>query len=228
MRIGVLGGTFDPVHFGHLLLAEGAARAASLDKVLFMPAHIQPFKQDARVAGDAERVEMLKLAIRGNETFGVTDVELARGGVSYTIDSLRRLRGGYASGGGGDGASVPGERTESGAAWCFIVGADMFLSLGKWREHGNLLREFAFVVGLRPGCDKAETEAAARRYKEKYGAEILMAEGILPDISSTEIRRRAAAGESLRDMTPDAVATYIGRRGLYRDDPDDRRRSPER
>jgi nicotinate-nucleotide adenylyltransferase len=220
VRIGVLGGTFDPVHFGHLRLAENAGRAAALDKVLFMPAHIQPFKQDARVTGDAERVEMLRLATGGNEKFGITDVELARGGVSYTIDSLRRLRDGY--------ASVPGGGDKSGTGWCFIVGADMFLSLGKWREHENLMREFAFVVGLRPGCGEEQVKAAARRYTEEYGAQILMAAGALPDISSTEMRRRAAAGESLSGMTPDAVAEYIGRRGLYQHGPDRRRPRPER
>jgi nicotinate-nucleotide adenylyltransferase len=231
VRIGVLGGTFDPVHFGHLKLAEIAARAAALDKVLFMPAHIQPFKQDARVTGDAERVEMLRLAISGNEKFEITDVELARGGVSYTIDSLRRLRAQYAASTEVTGAEeASGQTAENGIKWFFILGADMFLSLGKWRKHERLMREFAFVVGHRPGYRTAETEESARRYTEEYGAELLIAAGALPDISSTELRRRAQAGESLRGATPDAVAAYIVRRGLYRDGPDSdsRRPDPER
>jgi nicotinate-nucleotide adenylyltransferase len=200
MRIGALGGTFDPVHFGHLLLAEGAARAASLDKTLFMPAHIQPFKRDARVTSDEARMEMLRLAILGNEKFGIADVELARGGVSYTIDSLRQLRDEYRGG--------P-------ARWFFIVGADMFPNLGKWRESDSLLREFSFVVGRRPGCGEEETEAVAERFRAEYGTEIILADNAWVDVSSSEIRRRVAAGESVRYMTPDAVIDYMDGRGMY-------------
>jgi nicotinate-nucleotide adenylyltransferase len=203
-----------------------------------MPAHIQPFKQDARVTGDEERVEMLRLATDGNEKFEVTDVELSRGGVSYTIDSLRRLRDGYAPSPGGKGACAESENEgvcsagvgstgDSKAAWFFIMGADMFLSLDKWREHENLMKEFAFIVGLRPGYRAERAEAAARRYADEYGTEVLIVADALPDISSTEIRRRAAACESLRDMTPDAVAAYLGGRGLYRSGLD-RRPLPER
>jgi nicotinate-nucleotide adenylyltransferase len=201
MRIGVLGGTFDPVHFGHLLLAEGAARAASLDRVLFMPAHIQPFKQDVRTAGDDARMEMLRLAIADDDRFGITDVELARGGVSYTIDSLRRLRG--------EGPGGPGDE------WFFIVGADMFPNLEMWKERDRLLREFSFVVGRRPGCAEEQTEAAAERFRAAFGTEIIMADNTRAEISSSEIRRRVAAGESARGMTPDAVIACIAERGLY-------------
>jgi nicotinate-nucleotide adenylyltransferase len=201
VRIGVLGGTFDPVHRGHLLLADGAARAASLDKVLFMPTNIQPFKQGARVSDDADRLEMLRLALADDERFGVTDIELRLGGVSYTIDSLRRLRAEY----GG----------EDEATWFFIVGADMFLSLGKWREPDSLLREFSFVVGRRPGYREEETEAAAERYRKNYGTEIVTADNTWADVSSTEIRRRAAAGEDLADLTPAPVVRYLEERRLY-------------
>jgi nicotinate-nucleotide adenylyltransferase len=197
-RIGVLGGTFDPVHYGHLLLAEGAERAAFLDKVLFMPTHIQPFKQDARVTDDADRVAMLRLAIAGDEKFEVTDVELKRGGVSYTIDSLRRLHAEYG---------------EAEAKWFFIVGADMYLSLGKWREHDSLMREFAFVVGRRPG--QYRTEEATERYRREYGTAIVTADNAWADVSSTEIRRRVASGEDIGGLTPDPVIRYIEEHGLY-------------
>lgn len=211
MRTGVLGGTFDPVHYGHLLLAEGAANAAALDRVLFMPAHIQPFKRGGRVTDGADRTEMLRRALSGNGKFALTDIELSRGGVSYTIDSLRRLRDGGAPGERGSAAGGEDE-------YLLILGADMFLSLEKWREHESLLREFACVVGRRPGRVESETEAAARRYREEYGAGIVRADNTWMDVSSTEIRRRVAAGESIRYLTPDAVIGYIEERGLYGQD----------
>jgi nicotinate-nucleotide adenylyltransferase len=187
-------------------------------------------------------MEMLRLAIlsyedgmrEANTRFEVTDVELARGGVSYTIDSLRRLRDGYyripapadaACGAAGttEGAdavgadSLPtGAGTEAAAAeWFFIVGADMFLSLGKWKECGSLMKEFAFIVGRRPGYMESETDEAARDYEARYGAKAIMADNTWMDVSSSEIRRRVAQRVSVRDMTPDGVIAYIEGRGLY-------------
>jgi nicotinate-nucleotide adenylyltransferase len=200
----VFGGTFDPVHFGHLKLAEAALSAASLGKLLFMPTHIQPFKQDERVSIGADRVAMLRLAVAGEDRFDVTDVELARGGVSYTIDSLRSLRDGY-GGFGGDGET----------AWFFVVGADMFLSLDKWRERDGLMREFGFVVGRRPGFREDELTERAERFRAEYGTEIVFADDVWMDVSSTDIRGRVSAGESIRGLTPGAVIRYIGDRGLY-------------
>jgi nicotinate-nucleotide adenylyltransferase len=208
VRIGVLGGTFDPVHYGHLGLARDAARDAALDKVLFMPARIQPFKQDARVSPDADREKMLELAAAGAGDFEVTDVETSREGVSYTIDSLRRLRDGY--GGYGSGGNA------TGTEWFFIIGADMFTNMGKWREHDRLLGEFTCVVGRRPGSDEDGINAAAELFRKEYGATILFADNERMDISSSEIRRRVRAGEDLRGLTPDEVIAYIDSRGLYR------------
>jgi nicotinate-nucleotide adenylyltransferase len=202
MKIGVLGGTFDPVHVGHLLLAEDAARSAALDKVLFMPAHIQPFKQDVRITPDADRIGMLRLAVAENDRFDVTEVETARGSVSYTIDSLRCLREMFAE-------------NSAGCEIYFIVGADMFISLGKWKEHERLMREFAFVAGRRPGYREEELEAAAKNYKARYGAEIIIADNTWIDVSSTEIRRRIAAGARIRYLTPDPVIEYIRKNNLY-------------
>jgi nicotinate-nucleotide adenylyltransferase len=194
---------------GHLLLAEGAARAASLDRVLFMPAHIQPFKQGMPVTTGFDRVEMLRLAINGNAKFEITDVELLRGGVSYTIDSLRRLRDGY--------CLVPSDGSDggNGTEWSFIVGADMFLSLGKWKEYDSLMKEFSFVVGRRPGYLEDETASAAKEYEAMHDAKITVADNTWMDVSSSEIRRRVVSGESIRYMTPDSVAGYIAERGLY-------------
>jgi nicotinate-nucleotide adenylyltransferase len=218
MRIGVFGGTFDPVHNGHIRLAEAAATAASLDRVLFMPAHIQPFKLDARLASDADRENMLRLAFGADETFAVTDVETSRGGVSYTIDSLTSLRDGY--GGYADRSDAPagdarGQSAGGAAAeWFFIVGADMFLSLGKWHGCDRLMSGFGCVVGRRPGNTDGELEAAAARYRDEYGMKTVFADTWV-DISSTDIRRRLSSGESVSGLTPDAVTDYIKERGLY-------------
>jgi nicotinate-nucleotide adenylyltransferase len=200
----VLGGTFDPVHNGHLRLALDAARAASLGKVLFMPAHIQPFKRDEPVSPGEDRLNMLNLATDSYDGFEVTDIELSRGGVSYTIDSLRCLRDGYGDFGGGDEAK-----------WFFIVGADMFLSIGKWRKRESLMSEFGFVVGRRPGFREDELERDAEDFRMRYGTEIVFADNEWMDVSSTELRRRVSAGEGISGLTPDSVIDYIERRGLY-------------
>jgi len=232
MRIGVLGGTFDPVHYGHLLLAEDAMRFAALDKVLFMPTHIQPFKQDAHVTPDIDRIAMLRLAVADNDCFEVTEVETSRARVSYTIDSLRCLRESFAEnsssveGTGSSEAMRDREAISSSEAMrnneeandfdiYFIVGTDMFISLGKWKEHERLMREFSFIAGRRPGYREEELEEAARDYRTRYGTEIIIADNTRIDVSSTEIRRRVAEGARIRYLTPDPVAEYIMSNKLY-------------
>jgi nicotinate (nicotinamide) nucleotide adenylyltransferase/ribosome silencing factor RsfS/YbeB/iojap len=152
---------------------------------------------------------MLRLAIADDDKFDVTDVEIDRGGVSYTIDSLRRLRDGYGGFGGEDEVK-----------WFFIVGADMFLSLGKWRGLESLMSEFGFVVGQRPGFKEDELAESAASFRAVYGTEIVFADDVWLDISSTDIRRRVSDGESIHGLTPDPVISYISGRGLYAGDRD--------
>ena len=190
--IGVFGGTFDPVHMGHLLFAEAAREQAGLSRVLFMPAHIQPFKQGEEVLPDDDRLRMLKLAIAYNPYFGVTAVETNKGGVSYTIDSLRELR-----------------KKNSGKKICFIVGTDMFLNIEKWKDSSALLNEFDLAVGARPGYDGEAAGKTAKKIQKKHGTHIEFIENPQIELSSTAIRRRIAAGESIRYYVPESVRRYL-------------------
>ena len=191
-RIGIFGGTFDPVHMGHLLMAEAAYTQAGLSRVLFMPAHIQPFKQDAETSSDDDRIRMLKMAIRENPGFGITTIETDKGGVSYTIDSLRELRGQY------DGAGI-----------CFLIGTDMFLMIDKWKDAEALLSEFDFAVGVRPGYRHDEALAKAEALRESYGTRIDLIDNPPIELSSTEIRRRVTGGESIRYRVPESVRRFL-------------------
>ena len=191
-RIGVFGGTFDPVHIGHLLLAEAARAQAGLSQVLFMPAHIQPFKQDAETFPDEDRVRMLRLAIKDNPGFGVTTVETDKGGVSYTIDSLRTLK-----------AELGGARL------CFIVGTDMFLTIDQWKETDSLIREFDFAVGVRTGYLHEDAVRKADSLKELHGARIDLIDNAPIELSSTEIRDRVRKGSTIRYLVPESVRRYL-------------------
>jgi nicotinate-nucleotide adenylyltransferase len=193
MRIGVFGGSFDPIHLGHLAIAERARVAAGLSKVLFMPASVQPFKRDVAFSPDDERMEMIALATRENPHFEATDVELDRGGVSYTIDSLRELR-----------AGLP-----VGDELAFILGTDMFLMVEKWRSADELLSEFCLIVGARPGCDNDKAEAHAERLRGTYGTRIDMVGSSEMLLSASDIRKRLSAGDSLRYLVPEDVRRYL-------------------
>jgi nicotinate-nucleotide adenylyltransferase len=198
-KIGVLGGSFDPVHCGHLLLAEAAIEQAGLDRVLFMPTHVQPFKQDAAVSPAEDRLAMLTLATADNEKLGVTRVEIDEAGVSYTILSLRKLR----------------EEADAADSIWFILGADMFVNLHKWYLKEELLTEFSFVTGLRPGADRTAFDACAADLSARYGTKIVVIENRQFDVSSTEIKQRARDGRSIRYLVPDRVREYIDERRLY-------------
>ena len=191
-RIGVFGGTFDPVHVGHLLLAESARDRAGLSKVLFMPTHIQPFKQDEETSPDDDRIRMLRLATRDNPGLGVTTIETDKGGISYTIDSLRALKEEY--------------RDKS---ICFIIGTDMFLMIGKWKEADALIREFDFVVGVRTGYMHDDAVRKAEELRASHGARIELIDNPPIELSSTGIRDRLKNGSSIRYLVPESVRRYL-------------------
>jgi nicotinate-nucleotide adenylyltransferase len=193
MRVGVFGGSFDPVHTGHLMLAEAALVRAGLDRVLFMPTYIQPFKRNVRTSSADDRIRMLALAIRGNPRFGISTVETDRDEVSYTILSLRALKEELAP----EGVPV------------FIVGTDMFLMIEQWYSAAELLREFDLVVGVRPGGRQGEAEGQAARLRKKYGTRIDLIDNPPVEVSSTEIRAKIAAGESIRSLVPEEVRRFL-------------------
>jgi nicotinate-nucleotide adenylyltransferase len=189
VRLGVFGGTFDPPHLGHLAAASEAATALSLSRVLWIPAAEHPFKRGSVSAPPEARLEMVRAAIAGDERFEACDLELRREGPSYTVTTLRELH-----------ARHPG------AELFFLTGADNLRELHKWREPDEVVRLARLVVVSRRG--------------EGVPAELELPATAVPvtriDISSTDLRRRIAAGETVRYLVPDAVRAVIGRLGLYR------------
>lgn len=200
MRLGLFGGTFDPVHLGHLLLAESCREQCQLDAVWFLPAAVAPHKRDAAPAPADKRVDMLRLAIGGHSAFDVCDLELKRGGVSFTVDTLRELK------------------TQDPARQLFLlVGADTLADLPNWREPAEILRLAVPVVVGRPGSPEPDYNvlsgiATAERIEEMHRNRVEMP---LVELSSREIRRRVAVGLSIRYMTPRAVEEYIRVEGMY-------------
>ena len=195
MNIGILGGTFDPVHNAHLLLAEQAREQLALDQVLFIPAG-EPWRKSGRAIAPAEhRLAMLKLAVAGNGAFAISDVELRQEGPSYTADTL---------------AALAGERLDD--AFWFILGADALADLPNWHEPERIVQHATLAVAPR---ETQEVNAAAVNVP---GLADRLAIFNCPavEISSTDVRARVAAGRSVRYLVPDAVAAYIEQHGLYR------------
>jgi len=198
-RVGVLGGSFDPVHVGHLVLAEGVREALRMEKVVLVPAGTPPHKLDHPLAAARHRMEMTRVAVQGNPFFEVSEIEVERSGPSYTIDTIRELRSRH------DGEIF------------LIVGADTIDELGTWKDVGELLRMCRLAVGMRPGCELPGREELER--KTGVAADHILAEIVsIPqmEISSTEIRRRVREGKTVRYLVPERVREYIEREGLYR------------
>lgn len=212
-RVGVLGGTFDPVHLGHLAAARAADRALGLERLLFIPSNFPPHRPDSPRASGYHRLQMTALAVAGVPGWEASDVELARGGASFTFDTLTTLR-----------------HREPASQFFFITGADAFAEIASWRRYPDLLELAHFVVIARTGtsfdsirarlpqlaarmvaCD-ASSPAACRAASFPS---IFLVNADTPDVSSTEVRRRAAAGEPLTGFVPDAVARYITEHHLY-------------
>ncbi len=198
-RIGIIGGTFDPVHYGHLILAEQARVEASLDQVVFMPAKVQPFKINAMIADGNHRYAMLMEAVAGNKYFSVSRRELDSSEVSYTINTLR------------DYKETLGDKAEL----FFIIGTDAFLGLEKWYASKELLKGFSFIVGTRPGYKEQELKTLIGRLKEEYGTDICEINNSEVEISSTSIKCRIRAGKSIKYLLPENVEEYIYMNKMY-------------
>ncbi|AIQ34513.1 MULTISPECIES: nicotinate-nucleotide adenylyltransferase [Paenibacillus] len=192
MKVGIMGGTFDPLHIGHMMAAEAARETYGLQEVWFMPSHIPPHKHEAGVSG-ADRLAMVQEAIKNHEAFRTLDWEVVRGGVSYTYETIRRLQEAYPH-----------------FDLYFIIGADMVQYLPKWNEIEELVQRLTFIGVGRPGTP-LDLEALPTYIAEK----VLLADMPLVDISSTMLRERAAAGKSIRYMVPEAVFDFVQRSGLY-------------
>jgi len=184
-RIGVFGGTFDPVHVGHLAIALAALESVPLDRVLFVPVRRSPLKDRDPLASIADRVTMLEAAIANEPRFAISRAELEREGVSYTVDTLEQLR-------------------PEGALF-LILGSDALADLGRWRAPDRVRELATILVAARPGAPEPDAMHRARAFDAPR-----------LDISSRELRARAARGMSLRYLVPDAVWEHIKTRGLYR------------
>jgi nicotinate-nucleotide adenylyltransferase len=189
VRLGIFGGTFDPPHLGHLVAASEVAAALTLDRVVWVPAAVHPFKRGRVAAPPAVRLEMVRAAIAGDPRFTADGVELERSGPSYTVDTLRALQ-----------ARHPG------AELFFVTGAENLRELHLWHQPDEVVR-LARLVGVWRGGEGVPADA-------RYPAQAVRVTRI--DLSSTEVRRRVGAGEAIRYLVPDAVAALIARHGLYR------------
>ncbi len=187
MKLGILGGTFDPIHLGHLRAAELAAEALDLERVLLVPARIPPHRPEA-ASNARDRYAMAAMAASGNDRLAASDIELEREGPSYTVDTLRTL----------------GSR-HAGAELVLIVGSDTFPEMSTWRDHEAVFALATIAVVGRPG-------SSAR----PDGARAVSVEGAGLPISSTEIRKRVSQGRSIRYLVPDPVADFVAKQGLYR------------
>jgi nicotinate-nucleotide adenylyltransferase len=192
MKVGIFGGTFDPIHFGHLLLAEQAREAASLHEIWFIPAGEPPHKQGKPLTPAAERKKMVELAVEGHPQFKVNPIELMRSGPSYTVDTIKELK-----------------KQNPHVEFFLLVGADMVKNLPKWYKIKEIIQN-VHVIGLgRPGVDH---DALPEYIEERL---MWIPDAVETNISSSIIRKRLMLNRSVRYLVPDSVYKYIKEQGLY-------------
>jgi nicotinate-nucleotide adenylyltransferase len=215
VRLGILGGTFDPIHLGHLRIAEEMCEELGLEKVLLIPGALPPHKDGKAVTPFSDRLAMTRIAAQASPFLEVLDLEGRRGGISYSIETLREIR------------QVLGEKVDL----YFIIGMDAFHDIKTWKEYRNLFDDANFVVIKRPGFSFKELEpfvlslgVGFRRggngdcFFIPSGNSLIYKEATLLEISSTRIREMLAAGKSIRFLVPEPVISYISDKGLYRRD----------
>ena len=195
--IGIFGGTFDPIHVGHLAIADDVANAFGMAKVLFVPNARSPLRQ-APTASPAQRFEMCELAISDNTRFAVSRVDIDRDGPSYAIDTVKLLRAEYPN-----------------CEFAFIAGTDVLDELQSWRDTGALLREALMIVVDRPGVDSVEVDRAASELGS--AGRIVRRQAALIDVSSTEIRRRIRSSLPYRSLLHPKVYGYVRRHRVYKE-----------
>ncbi len=200
-RVGILGGTFDPIHYGHLVIAQEAAARLRLDRVLFIPSGHPPHKLGETVTPGAVRARMVELAIQDNARFALAELELTRPGPSYTVDTLHTLR----------------TSQYMNSAWFMIIGGDMLADLPQWRDPQGIIRQLDGIAAMyRPGYAISPEQIAKLDQQLPGLGEILFPiESPQLAVSATLLRERAACGLPLRYLTPDPVVEYILAQGLY-------------
>lgn len=213
MKIGIFGGTLNPVHFGHLRTAEEVREAFSLDQVLFVPSAFPPHKRREEVESPLQRIEMTRIAIDGNPFFDLSDMEVRRGGFSYSVDTVDEVK-----------------NNRPDAEIYFILGVDAFFEIDSWKDYRRFLSLCNFIIVTRPGYEKRSLgeslplevrrdfcyDAAKGSYSHTSGHCLYFLEVTLLDISSTDIRRRLKAGRSVKYLLPPNVEEYIIKNALYK------------
>jgi nicotinate-nucleotide adenylyltransferase len=195
MRIGIMGGTFDPIHNGHLFIAEEARALFSLERILFIPNGNPPHKKEYELTTANHRYNMALLATYGNPSFTCSPLELNRGGISYTVDTLTLLR-----------------QEEPNAELFYITGVDAVADILSWKRHEEVIRMTTFIAATRPGYDLSNLK---ERLPMPYLERILLLGSTALGISSTDIRERIARHMPIRYLTPDAVIDYVYKYRLY-------------
>ncbi|MDD5476650.1 MAG: nicotinate-nucleotide adenylyltransferase [Candidatus Omnitrophica bacterium] len=188
MKIGILGGTFNPVHIGHLILAEEAREKLALDKIIFIPTALPPHKDNAGIAPADDRLKMLRAAVKGNKFFAVSDIEIRRHGRSYTIDTLKELKNKFT-------------RDEL----YFIIGSDLLKYLNEWKDLSEIIKMVKFIAATRPGYPLQQLP----HYIQTLAIRAV-------DVSGFEVRQCIKENKSFRYLVPDKVFDYINKRKLYK------------
>lgn len=199
-KIGIMGGTFDPIHLGHLQMAREAAVQANLNRVLFMPSKLPPHKRDRAISDERQRAEMVRLAIQNETDFEFSAFELAREGITYTAETLQLFHAEHLK-----------------DKLYFIMGGDSFMQLEEW-YHPDIIMASAVILAVsRDGLTQWQMQERAEILRKKYQAEIQIIQMAQMDISSTEIRQRVCSGKRIDGLVPNAVAEYIQSHGIYHD-----------
>ncbi|OPZ84837.1 MAG: Nicotinate-nucleotide adenylyltransferase [Firmicutes bacterium ADurb.Bin419] len=201
-KIGISGGTFNPIHYGHLIVAEMVRDEFGLEKILFVPSGMPPHKDLRDVAGAEHRFNMVRQAVNNNPYFFESRVEVERGGYTYTIDTLKNLRQTY----GKD------------AKLYYIIGADVLSDLLTWRNYQEVFGICEFIAVLRPGNGIEVFNRQMEYLRDNFGAVIHFMDTPLIEISSTEIRNRIKQGKSIKYLVPDSVEDYIKENRLYHEE----------
>lgn len=190
-KIAVLGGTFDPIHMGHLVLAEQVREQFQLERVIFIPSASPPHKTEQKLSLAIHRFEMTKLALEGNSYFFVSDIELKREGLSYTVETLRKLK----------------ELYEDSKIY-FLTGSDVLDEITTWKDPEEIYKLAKIVIAVRPGFDKFDPE-------DHFAQRSIIAKITGVDISSSQIREKVRKGESIKYLVPSKVEEYIKKKNLY-------------
>lgn len=197
-KVGIMGGTFNPIHNGHLFLAEHTYEQVGLDYILFMPTMNPPHKADMSIVSAKHRVNMVREAIMNNSHFVLSDLELSRPGITYTSDTLRVLK-----------------EKEPDTEYYFIVGGDSLMMMAHWMDPQTVFELSTIVAAGRDQCSQEDLAKQVKHLENEYNSKIILLDMPLMEISSEDIRDRVSKGKSIRYYVPDEVISYIEEHNLY-------------